>query len=143
MSLEKVLCDLACRDLIHLFGLALDENDNDRALQLTSDDFATETSDGEWGVHEARARLLGRSPTNFTRHLISNVTVTPTGKNTARGAAYLIVYRVPAGAGLALPLPLPKTPQGVGQWRFEFRETKVGWRISRWVIELALAPEAA
>lgn len=140
MSIEDLTCKLACNDLLVRLCTALDSGDNDAAADCFAEDAVLELPAGEKRGPEVRAVLNARPASVTTRHVMTNVIVEPEGEACARGAGYILVYRVPTAADSARPLALPATPQAAGDWRISFVDTPRGWRISRYSASEVMVP---
>lgn len=138
MSIDDLATKIACQDLLHHFGHALDRGANAEAAELIADDgVALRPAGAPVRGPAVRAMLLKRSPETATRHVISNVVVTPIGTDSAEAVAYVLAYRVRADG--PTPRPMPATPQVAGEWRMQFRRAGEEWQISRWEAVAVLA----
>jgi SnoaL-like domain len=141
MAVDEILAKAECQDLLYRFGSALDRAAHDEAADMFAPDGVAVRPDGESISGAAVREMLLNRPTDIvTRHFLSNVSVTATGDDAVEAFAYVLVYRVPLPEGGTLPLPIPDTPQGVGDWRVQFRRATDGWRISRWQATPTFAP---
>ena len=131
MSDEQLSSKLECQDLLFRFGAALDRGANADAADLFAEGARLGAPDGTFAEGDAvREALMKRPSTLVTRHLVTNLVVTPTGPDTADGIAYVMNYRVMSEDRDNTPHPLPESPGGVGEWRLAFRKTAAGWRLS-------------
>lgn len=132
MTLEDLINKSECHDLLVRLCAAIDSGRTDDLPDFFTEDLTLCPPNGEVITgDEARATLVGRPKTIVTRHLMTNVIITPTGPGAARGEANILIYRVPPVSGG--PLILPRTPQAAGDWVMDFRKTPSGWRVSRYV----------
>lgn len=141
MTLDDISCKIACTDLMVRLCDLLDKGENVAAAGLFSEEAELLAPNGNvLRGAEVRAFLENRSPAIATRHVLSNVLITPGGPDTATVRAYILVYRVPRQEPDALPRALPATPQAVGDWDMDLVRTSNGWRIRRFSALPVLEP---
>ena len=140
-ELEKLSCKTACQDLLSSLCVALDAHDSDRAIKLFSNDAILVTKGGELRGEAARSALRNRPQDVLTRHIISNVLITPITSTAAVGEAYCILYSVRRTDGIDNVPALPATPQALGEFRLEFQQNEDGWKLSRYEsVPVLIAP---
>jgi SnoaL-like domain len=131
VNFDEIACKVECHDLLVRLCSALDSGANPDAADLFVADATLVLATGaEVCGPDIRGHLLARSSEIVTRHLLTNVLVTPHSGDRATADASILVYRV-GRDGDVLPRVLPTTPQGVGEWHVEFRRTPLGWRLGR------------
>ena len=118
MTLDDLICKQEIQDLLLMRTRFLDEGKLAEAQSLYSDDAIIVGPTGK----EIRARdrdmaEMRQTTANLKPRLLTNIVVTPTGPDSAEAFAYIT-------------LPRPELPQG--EWRYEFRRTSDGWRITRY-----------
>jgi len=141
MENEQVACKVQCSDvLVQLCG-ALDSGANEEAAEHFVDNVILRTQDGrELAGEEVRDFIRSRPSNIVTRHVISNILVTPISKEAARASAYITVYRTEKDG--EPPFSLPKQPQGLGDWIISFRKTPGGWKIERYEAVMVMAAKS-
>jgi hypothetical protein len=129
MTLDEVICKLECRELVIKLMRSLDTHDKELWHSVLADDAKRHygNSKNKDDLHKFWDLL----PKGFYPvHLVTNITITPTGPDTAEGVAYGVAYNIFGKEDDPLPRPMPKTPSRVGRTNYTFRKTSAGWRIS-------------
>lgn len=139
MTIEELECRAACADLLHRFASLLDSGANREAADLFTDDATLTRPDGEYSGSAIRELMEGRPETIITRHMLTNVIVTPQGAESATASAYGLVFRVEGRPDDPLPRAMPEGPTAAGDWNVAFRRTDAGWRMTRWELHPKLA----
>ncbi|MXO60671.1 hypothetical protein GRI89_14090 [Altererythrobacter salegens] len=140
-TIDDLACKIECSDLLVRLCSALDEGRNQDAAGMFTVDACIHTPGGEVLEGSAAHGFLERRPASIaTRHIMSNLLVTPTGVGAATATAYILVYRVPRSEGDTLPRVLPGTPQAAGDWSIDLTKTASGWKISRYAASPVLEP---
>jgi hypothetical protein len=115
MSGEYLQSKLDCQDLMFRYAVALDNEAEAEALSMWTEDGRIIGPDGSEirGTDEIRGTIEAVPLKSFAPRILTNVLITVTGDDTARGFAYVT---------------LPKRPKL--EWHFEFLKTSSGWLIS-------------
>jgi hypothetical protein len=122
MSVESLQSKLDCQDLMFRYAAALDNEAEAEALSMWTEDGRIIRPDGSEirGTDEILSTIEGVPLKSFAPRVLTNVLITVTGDDTAKGFAYV---------------SLPKRPKL--EWHFEFRKVSSGWRISSQAGKLA------
>jgi hypothetical protein len=85
------------------------------------------------GKQAILSALQTRSPTDLTRHIVTNVLVQEVNANTARATALFVPLRGPIRENGTVAMTVPSS---VGDLAFQFRREQQGWLISSLVPRL-------
>jgi hypothetical protein len=128
MTPEELTCRAECQDLAMKLFEAIDTHDKalwDSALAPDAHQIAP------GGANSPLGELWKMFPENFEPvHLVTNLVVTPTGPDTAKGILHSTAYHIYKNPGDPETLLMPETPSGIGRMGLSFTRTSNGWRIS-------------
>jgi len=142
-STDELMCKLACQDLVYLFAKYRDKPHECSIDEVLSEDAELLGSGVAMRGPEVRQRMESGAKYPFNLiHIFTNVVITQTGPDSARGCGYLLEYTVRKSADEALPQPMPDKPRLVGDRLFEFRRTEAGWRMTRYQMSPVLSEQA-
>lgn len=141
MTLDELICKVACQDMLVRFCDALDGGGASPADFFT-EDASMVIPTGETVRGDEILGVLAKRPTATiaTRHIMTNVLIDPVAADRARAAATILVYRVPRQDPDVLPRALPSTPQAVGAWNLELAKSGQEWKISHYAATPILEP---
>lgn len=118
------LCSRAVID----YGDAWDHHDGQRFAALFTDDATLDLGTGPAKGRAAIAELFAkRNPGATTRHLMTNIAVTPQGATAAKGLSYLQLFAGPGGAADGKPIETPGFAL-VGEYQDVYRLTPTSCR---------------
>ena len=121
----------AARAAVVGFYVALDGFNDDRALELVTDDVewarAGATVRGRAAMQQA---LAARPRSRVTRHLVTNVDVESTGSATARARCDLLVFDASFDGPVALPATVPGPSMVLTVEDGLVRDAEGRWRIA-------------
>jgi SnoaL-like domain len=141
MTLDELACKIACHDQLVRLCLALDSGANSEAAAFFAEDAVIVAPTGaEIAGPAARAFIEGRSSAIATRHVMTNVMVSPIAADAAKALATIMVYRVQKADDDVLPRALPATPQAVGDLHVDFKKSAKGWQITRYQAVTVMEP---
>lgn len=128
-DIEKLVVERACERLVARYTFAADFGDIDTAVaQYAENGSLTVAGKTYEGRDAIRKRLADQPAGQISRHLVSSVLVDVLGAESARGRAYVAIYRGTAlGGAPAGPLPID-LPFLVGHYEDSFVLTSDGWR---------------
>lgn len=120
----------ACTALSYAYARAIDFRDQDALVELFTDDATLTLGDTLSGQDAIRAWIRARPDELRSRHVVSNVFVDVLSADSARGIAYLTLYRHHGEASLLHgPAPLAGAA-AVGHYEDRFMRTAAGWRFA-------------
>jgi hypothetical protein len=136
-DLERVIMVQETNAAAIRYNIILDTRDPADLAKAFSEDAVLEL--GALGQHRGRDAIRAyivkygsaQFPGRKHRHFLTNFVVEATGKDTAKGSAYVADYYYDA-TNTNLPF-FPVTL--IGSFSYEFKRTDSGWRISRVVLE--------
>ncbi|WOX07025.1 nuclear transport factor 2 family protein [Microbulbifer pacificus] len=133
MNTQDLLTRLQCEEVLLNFFSLLDQGARTEAAALFDDNAVVIAPNGsELSGSAVRTFIESRPDTLVTRHLAANVSITPTGSDSAQATANITVYRVSRAEGDVPPFRLPQTPQAVGDLKIHFRKNGDGWLITKY-----------
>ncbi len=142
--LERVVIVQACTDLIMRFAERSDARDADALAAMFTEDgvFARPTLPDK--PYVGRAVILegfrARPATLLTRHIVTNVIVTPVSADQATAESYILLYTAQQPEGAALPVPAnPK--QLIGNFRDTIVRDGGAWKFKERRGSLAMSVE--
>ncbi len=131
-------CELACTRLCIAFANLIDARAYPRLAELfTPDGCWTRPERSLRGRDAILAYLLGRPAQAITRHLCTNIQITPLTGHEATGMCYVMYFHA---ADEAQGLPVPTTLPLIGEYHDVYTRTGEGWRIRDRRIRVVFAP---
>lgn len=132
----------ACTALSYAYARAIDFRDQDALVALFTDDATLTVGETLSGQDAIRAWIRARPDEVRSRHVISNVFVDVLSADSARGIAYLTLYRHQGEASLRHgPAPLAGAA-AVGHYEDRFVRAAGGWRFASRRLQLAFRDPA-
>jgi hypothetical protein len=136
VTLEDLLIERACTELLMRYGRAQDEMRGDLMEGLFSADAVMNLIDGpRIEGREAIERFwngfFARPRPSIGRHIFTNLRTEITGEAHARGSAYVAVHRYTPGKPVTTLAPVM-----IGEARLEYVRTAEGWRMSLYELEV-------
>ena len=136
MTLEELLIERECTELLMRYGRAQDEMRGDLMRGLFSDGAVMNLIDGP--RIEGREAIEGfwdgffaKPRPSIGRHIFTNVRTRLGGEDRAVGSAYVAVHRYTPGEPVATLAPVM-----IGEARLEYLRTAEGWRMSLYELEV-------
>lgn len=142
---RDALTKIECREVLIQLGVFLDQGDHAQAADLFADDgvlVSPVVEGGELAGAELRAFIEARPQEIKSRHVITNILVSPTGSDRADASAYALIYAAETEAGAAPPYELAGSPSGAMDWEVSLVRTDTGWKIKRYAAIPAMLPAA-
>lgn len=134
---DTAAIERACTALSHAYARAVDFRDQDALVELFTPDAILTVGESLEGRDAIRAWIRARPDEVRSRHVISNAFVDVIDADSARGIAYLTLYRHEGPESLRHgPVPL-SGPAAVGHYEDRFVRTADGWRFSTRRLQLA------
>jgi hypothetical protein len=130
MDIESLSCKIECQDILSRFCAALDGAGGAEAF--LADDAVIVGPKGEVVGADAHQMIKARSTEIVTRHIVTNLLITPTGPRTADGKAYCLLYTTPRDEAGSVVATMPECPSAAGNFELQFRKTSSGWKLSRY-----------
>jgi len=133
-------CERDCAMLSIVFARYVDTRDYDKLIALFTPDAVLDRR-GELvaGRDAIRAMMDARPADLRTRHICTNIEITPIGKKSAEGLTVFTLYR---GKEKNAAEPADLTgPAFVGEYKDRFEKTTEGWRIARREVRLIFQRE--
>ncbi len=123
-----------------VFARYVDTRDYEKLIALfTPDGVLDRRGELVVGPDAIRGMMDARPPELRTRHICTNIEITPTGDPTAEGLTVFTLYR---GQEKNAAEPVELTgPAFVGEYKDQFRKTAEGWRIARREVRLIFQRE--
>ena len=128
MDIESLSCKIECQDTLSRFCAALDGEGGAEAF--LADDVVIVGPEGEAVGADAHHLIKARNSEIVTRHIVTNLLITPTGPCTADGKAYCLLYTTPRDEAGSIVATMPECPSAAGNFELQFRKTTSGWKIS-------------
>jgi hypothetical protein len=128
MDIESLSCKIECQDTLSRFCAALDGEGGAEAF--LADDVVIVGPEGEAVGADAHHLIKARNSEIVTRHIVTNLLITPTGSCTADGKAYCLLYTTPRDEAGSIVATMPECPSAAGNFELQFRKTTSGWKIS-------------
>jgi hypothetical protein len=136
-----------CEALSMAYARAIDFRDYDHFVSLFTDDAVLDLGRPLSGRGAIHAAVSARPDELQSRHVITNVFVDVLGEETARGIAYLTLYRhladKPSIPGPAREPAAATLPAAVGHYQDRFERTPDGWRFKARTLHLAFHDPSA
>ena len=136
-----------CEALSMAYARAIDFRDYDHFVTLFTDDAVLDLGRPLRGRQAIHAAVSARPDELRSRHVITNVFVDVVDEDTARGIAYLTLYRhladkpsIPGPGSDPAPTTLPAA---VGHYQDKFARVSDGWRFEARTLHLAFRDPAA
>ncbi|NIP15102.1 MAG: hypothetical protein GWM88_10470 [Pseudomonadales bacterium] len=135
-----------CEALSMAYARAIDFRDYDHFVSLFTDDAVLDLGRPLHGREEIHAAVVARPDELQSRHVITNVFVDVIDEDTARGIAYLTLYRhladKPSIPGPGNEPAAATIPAAVGHYQDRFARTPEGWQFTARTLHLAFRDPA-
>jgi uncharacterized protein (TIGR02246 family) len=136
---ESAIADIerACTALSYSYARAIDFRDQDALVALFTPDATLTVGETLAGQDAIRAWIRARPDEVRSRHVISNVFIDVLGPESARGIAYLTLYRHHGEASVRHGPVALTGPAAVGHYEDRFVRTAEGWKFASRRLQLA------
>ena len=121
---------MACTDLFIAYARHIDFGEYDRFVDLFAEDAVLDLGFRLEGKAAIAKSMNKRDPLLRSRHVLTNIHISPIDDKHADGIAYLSLYRH-IGPETAEQAPITfKSPSAIGHYSNQFTLTSNGWKIS-------------
>jgi uncharacterized protein (TIGR02246 family) len=130
-DLAQMLIERACGRLVTDYCHAIDHGEGARVAELFTEDGCFGRGRGALRGREAIAAAFGARQARagrMSRHICANLLIEVLDERTARGVAYITLYRHDGEPGRAVSPA--EAPAAVGEYRDSFARTDDGWRFN-------------
>jgi SnoaL-like domain len=140
--LKRLVIERACEQLCIEYARLVDFRDYDNFAELFAADAVLQVGRRLEGKPAIRASMLQRSEDVRSRHVITNIFIEVLDAQSARGIAYLTLYRH-VGPSSARYDPIASTqPTAVGHYEDRYIRTDAGWRFKSRILHVAFRDPA-
>jgi len=140
--IKRLIIERACEQLSIEYARLVDFRDYDNFVELFADDALLDIGRRLEGKAAIRASIMQRAEDVRSRHVITNVFVEVLDANSARGIAYLTLYRHVGPASARYGAIDSTQPTAVGHYEDRYVRTDAGWRFKSRILHVAFRDPA-